>query len=292
MIRYRLEKEQVWTRNSYAMSPEVFQLPADAPFMDSSTCCARDFYHPRFGQLCEMLDEPVHLHRKLWEWVFIVHHALGAGVVRPGARGLVFGVGREAMPWVFARQGMSITATDAPDSVATAAGWSDGSQRSDRIGGLPHGRMDRQAFEQAVDWRAVDMTRIPDDLTGYDLVWSSCALEHLGSLQAGLDFILDTVERTLAPGGLAVHTTEMNLSSNRATLEAGDTVLYRRRDLEALIADLRSRGHIVQDLVVAPDSFVMDSYVDTPPYRQPHLRVRYHGFVTTSVGLVIRKAPA
>jgi hypothetical protein len=290
MIRHRLGQDQPWDDNRYAMSPDVFSLPADTPFMAASSCAARDFYHPEFRRLCDMLGQQIHLRRKLWEWIFITHHALASGVVRPGSRGLVFGVGREPLPAAFAMHGMRITATDAPEDIASAAGWSDGRQRSDHLSGLPNGRMDRTAFERAVEWRPADMTAIPADLTGYDLVWSSCALEHLGSLQAGLDFIVDSVERTLAPGGFAIHTTELNLTSNDATLDRGDTVLYRRRDFEALIAELRKRGHQVHDFVVAPDTYAMDTYVDTPPYRKPHLRARFFDYVTTSAGIVIRKA--
>ena len=40
-------------------------------------------------------------------------------------------------------------------------------------------------FDQLVTFRPVDMTAIPDDLAGFDFCWSSCALEHLGSLAAG-----------------------------------------------------------------------------------------------------------
>lgn len=293
MISYRIERqlsgEQPWMRNTYAMSPDVFQLSNDEPFMASSTCSARDFYHPEFRKLCDRIGAPVQLHRKLWEWVFIIHHAFKMGVVRPGARGLVFGVGRELLPAVFVGEGMHVTATDAPDNIASASGWSESAQRSENLAGLPSGSLIREVFEAAVEWRACDMNAIDPELTGYDLVWSSCCLEHLGSIEAGLDFIINSVEQTLRPGGLAVHTTELNLSSNEATVDSGNTVLYRRRDLDGLISNLRARGHEVNDLIVAPDTFVMDTFVDTPPYDKPHLRVLFEGYVTTSVGIVVRK---
>jgi hypothetical protein len=65
----------------------------------------------------------------------------------------------------------------------------------------------------------------------YDFLWSSCALEHLGSLDAGLDFVVNAMD-LLKPGGTAIHTTEFNLSSDDETLTSGPCVIYRRRDID------------------------------------------------------------
>src|SRR5205814_9475117 len=111
-------------------------------------------------------------------------------------------------------------------------------------------------------------------------------------LEKGLAFVERSVEQTLKPGGVACHTTEFNLSSNDATVESGATVVYRKRDLESLIARLRERGHTVADLVVAPDAHHLDGYVDTPPYNEsPHLRLELEGYAATSVALVVRRGP-
>ena len=83
---------------------------------------------------------------------------------------------------------------------------------------------------------------MPDDLRGFDFTWSSCAFEHLGNLAAGCDFVVEQM-RCLAPGGVAVHTTELNVSSDDRTVESGATVLYRRRDIEDLAARLRRLGY-------------------------------------------------
>ena len=93
-------------------------------------------------------------------------------------------------------------------------------------------------------YRDVDMNAIPADLRGFDFTWSSCALEHLGTLAAGMDFVVAQMD-CLAPGGVAVHTTEYLVSSNDATVEAGGTVFYRRRDIEALADRLRRAGHAI-----------------------------------------------
>ncbi|MBV8302888.1 MAG: hypothetical protein JOZ04_01660 [Acidimicrobiia bacterium] len=134
------------------------------------------------------------------------------------------------------------------------------------------------------------MTDVPDDLRGFDFCWSLCAMEHLGSLEAGLHFVERSLD-CLRPGGVAVHTTELNLSSDVSTLDGGTTVLYRKRDLESLVAQLEAGGHKVAPLDLDPGDGVLDAYVDGPPWidwpGRPVLRVDVEGFVTTSFALVI-----
>ena len=86
------------------------------------------------------------------------------------------------------------------------------------------------------------MRNLPTHLLSFEFTWSSCALEHLGSLRAGLDFIVESM-RCLRPGGIAVHTTEFNLISNDETLEIDWLSIYRRRDIEKVAAELRAAGH-------------------------------------------------
>jgi hypothetical protein len=85
-----------------------------------------------------------------------------------------------------------------------------------------------------VNFRPVDMRdlRLPWDET-FDFLWSSCSLEHLGSLEAGMDFVKQSTD-LLKPGGVAVYTTEFNVSSNDETLTSGPLVVYRKRDVEKL----------------------------------------------------------
>ena len=270
-------------------SIEAMQLPADGPFMQYSTCSTRDFYHPQFMRYSAMVGHPVPFyHRKLWEWVYCLHHAHASGAVRPGNRGLVFGVGSEHIPAPLAKAGMAITATDAPPEIG--ANWTGGGQFSTALATIPNLDMERAAFERQVSFEPCDMNDITPSLTGFDLCWSSCALEHLGTLRKGIDFIINSVEKTLKPGGVAIHTTEFNLSSNAETLDSGWCVLYRRRDFDDLVTELRDRGHEVDTFAVAPDSTVIDGFVDRPPYVQkPHLKLELEGFVTTSAGIVIRR---
>jgi hypothetical protein len=160
------------------------------------------------------------------------------------------------------------------------------------------GLCDSALMARNVTFRCVDMTAVPDDLADYDFCWSSCALEHLGSLKAGVAFIRRSLE-CLRPGGLAVHTTEFNLSSNEDTLTTGPSVIYRRGDIQRLSAQLAEEGHQLAAVDFDAGRRILDRYVDLPPYWpagspvrefEPHLRLRIGPYDCTSIGLIVRKA--
>ncbi len=232
---------------------------------------------------------PVMLHRKMWEWLFICQALSERDMLRPGRRGLGFGVGREPLVPLFAALGCEVVATDLEPDRAQEAGWTaTGDEYSGGLEGLHDERLcPRDEFVRRVRYRHVDMNDVPDDLQGFDFTWSSCAFEHLGDLRAGTDFVVEQM-RCVAPGGVAVHTTELNVSSGDRTVAAGPTVLYRRRDIEELAARLRGLGYRI-DVDLTEGIAPADGHVDVPPFSDTHLRTTLGEFVTTSVGLVIEK---
>ncbi|MCU1485523.1 MAG: hypothetical protein JWN67_2269 [Actinomycetia bacterium] len=230
----------------------------------------------------------VYMHRKQWEWFYIAQALEESGQVRPGARGIGFGVGTEPLtPW-FASQGCTVLATDYPGG-EHADGWSSTGELAHSLADLnAEGICDPQVFESNVSFQPVDMRDLSDLDGPFDFSWSSCALEHLGSIDEGLRFLERHVE-LLGPGGVGVHTTELNVSSNDRTLDHVPTVLFRRRDLEdfvrtiapvAEVAPLNFHlGRTPNDLYVAPSS----------GFTSTMLRYDMGAFVTTSFGLIIRK---
>ncbi|WP_069267652.1 hypothetical protein [Paraburkholderia nodosa] len=261
------------------------------PFMLHSTCSVVDMLHPRYAEILGDIHHHFTYHRKTWEWVFVIHHLEKAGVLVEGSRGLGFGIGLERLPALFAKKGCSVLATDAPPEIGVASGWSTTGQHSSALDDLRYPSIvSNDIFNEKVSHRFCDMNAIPDDLTGFDFTWSSCCFEHLGSLEAGMQFVINSVEKTLKPGGIAVHTTEFNLSSEDETVESGPTVLYRRRDMEELVRRLRARGHDVQPFSLAPYSHPLDFHVDVPPYSGiPHMKLRLGKYAATSVGICVRR---
>lgn len=254
----------------------------------SEVCKQRHFTLPEYHRWCDRLAESPKYHRKQWEFVFAGVAFERAGAIRTGARALGFGVGREPIPAALAAAGVSVMATDLDVSKAVQAGWVHTGQHADEIDVLHRPNLiDLKTFRERVEFRTVDMNAIPDDLRNFDMVWSSCAFEHLGSIELGKKFVQRAMD-CLRPGGVAVHTTEFNLEDGE-TIEHGSTVLFRKRDIEDLSNRLKVGGHEVAQLDLSLGDDLIEDFVDMPPYRDNmHLRLMIERFVTTSIGLVIR----
>ena len=281
-----------WRHTIHIPSPAVYQRPASTPFMAHSTCAAGDLFHPRCAEIGALFNHPPVFHRKFWEWVFIIHCAI-LNEIGQSKKALGFGVGTEPIPAVLAKLGAQIVATDAPEEIGVGNGWTQNDEFANSAEKLRFdGDIDNKGVFAASSPVPV-LADIEDTITtihGFDFAGAVCCLEHLGSLQHGMDFIVNSVEKTLKVGGIACHTTELNLSSNDDTVESGPTVIYRKRDLDALVAQLRERGHEVGDIRVAPDAHHLDGYVDLPPYREaPHLKLELAGYAITSVGIIVKR---
>lgn len=277
--------------NIFIPAIELYQTRHDDPFMKYSTCWSQDFLHPKFSEICQDLAHPAWFHRKLWEWAFILNAGRRYDLIKPGVRALGFGVGSERLPSVFAKYGMSVTGTDAPESIGIQNGWVETGQFAKTLQDLHiDSIIDKETFLERVTLAQCDMNDISPEFRGYDFCWSSSCLEHLGDLKAGMDFIINSVEKTLRVGGVACHLTEINLSSNENTIESGPTVIYRKRDVDELIGVLRSRGHVVEDFTLAPFFHPLDNYVDTAPYQNAlHLKLKHEGYAMTSMGIVVQR---
>ena len=207
-----------------------------------------------------------------------------------GKTGLGFAVGREPLVAYFASLGAKILASDLDVDRAATAGWVGSNEHAASLEMLNERNIcPPDVFAQSVRFQEVDMNTFSKDQLGeFDFVWSSCAFEHLGSLENGLKYV-ENAMHCVKSGGLAVHTTEFNVGSNELTHEEGGTVIYRRRDIDELVLRLRDAGHQVKVNYNFGDQ-PADYNVDVPPYTHDvHLKLHLMGHTTTSIGLVIRK---
>lgn len=233
------------------------------------------------------------MRRKLWEYSFIAQALDERSLLTPDITGLGFGVGQEALTSLFCSLGAIICATDLSIESAKEKGWVASNEHAASLDALNARKLcPDDTFKKNCTFRNVDMNFIPKDLRGFDFVWSSCALEHLGSLRRGERFIYNSMD-CLKPGGIAIHTTEYNVSSNLFTIGHGDTVLYRRRDIERIIRNLRAQGHDIE-MDFTPGNMPGDMYIDIPPYKyDPHLKMRFRKrfsrYNITSIGLIVQK---
>lgn len=255
----------------------------------SEACSESHFFLDHFRYWCFEIQEAPRFHRKLWEFVYILQALWERNAMRTGMKGVGFGVGKEPLVSYLASKGCRILATDLQIEEASRLGWTDTNQKARNYLELnERGLCDAEQFSDLVQYRDVDMNQIPEDIEGYDFCWSACCLEHLGSIRHGTEFIMRSLD-TLSPGGWAVHTTEFNLSSNSSTLDFQPTVIFRKRDIDDIIARLTEAGHYVEPLLIHSGCLV-DRYVDVPPYRQePHLRLRLGRYTSTSIGLIVRR---
>lgn len=275
-----------------AAAPLIAGEPGEGVLNQSLPCRQDSFSEPWFSYWTRALHTHNRHHRKLWEFVFICQALWERGMLKDGARGLGFGVGTEPLGALFASHGCQIVGTDMAADQMTAAGWAKTQEHAAGKWAMRHPYLcPDDVFDRQVDFRTCDMNAVPDDLTDFDFCWSSCALEHLGSLEHGLRFIERSVD-CLKPGGWAVHTTEYNFGSNDQTVDNLGTVLYRRRDFEALRDRLAAKGHWLAPLDFDIGSGPADTYLDVPPYGQlPCLKIALMGYPTTSFGLIVRRGP-
>lgn len=265
----------------------------DLPLVFSSTLCREQHFHlPLYQYWCNALKEQPRLHRKQWEFVYICQSLYERGALREGATALGFGVGREPLVSLFASLGLNVIASDLDFESAKNLGWVDTEQHSSAVSDLNERAIcDADGFLQRVSFTCIDMNEIPSNLDTVDVCWSSCAFEHLGSIKKGLDFVLNS-SQMLKPGGIAVHTTEFNLSSNTDTLDNNPAfVIFRQRDIEELAMRLSDEGFILETVNYSGGSDELENYVDLPPYLdEPHLRLELAGkYACTSIGLIVHR---
>lgn len=263
--------------------------------LGSTACRYEHFLTEWYARQCAVLgidpavDERPASYRKIWEWAAILEALESRGFIQAGKTGFGFAVGQEPLPSVLAARGVKVIASDLPEG----GQWVETGEHTASLDPLFHpAHLSRAEFDRLVSFQPVNMNEIghlPDACA--DFIWSSCAIEHVGSLDKAKRFVLDSM-RLLKPGGIAVHTTEINCSSNEATIEDGNNVLFRRSDIEQLGDALRNIrcGMTRPDFEMGVHPFDLD--YDVPPYfnsGRKHIKLEIGGFVSTSFLIVAHK---
>ncbi len=276
-------------RVSREVPDEMKESPANN--LGSCLCTQAQLESPIFQNWARRMGEPAdRLHRKIWEWCYLAQGLQERGLLQPGRRGLGFAVGQEPLAALFASLGCEINATDLGIEQAADAGWVDTRQHAENLEVLNQACLcNPESFRRRVSFRYVDMNRIPPDLQGYDFTWSACSLEHLGSLALGEQFVYNSL-KCLKLGGVSIHTTEFNVSSDTRTVDHRNTVIFRRCDMERIADKLAACGQSIEPFVFETGNLPVDRIVDVAPYRTDrHLKLLLHNYTCTSVGLIITK---
>lgn len=241
---------------------------------------------PESAAVLQMLGLPPNRrHRKLWEFVFIVRALEAAGMLEPGKRGLVFAAGEEPLISLFASKGVEIVATDMDAEGARRAGWVNGQFTGSRDKLFYPDLVSWDDFDRLVSYETADMNHIPPHLFGqFDFVWTTCSLEHVGSVLLAQRFAINSME-VLKPGGMALHTTEFTLSSLSHKFEGPYYCIFRKSDMDALASSLRKLRFHVPDIYYHAGSSKLDQTPDLPRYdKNRHIKLLLDGHVVTSIG--------
>ena len=122
----------------------------------------------------------------------------------------------------------------------------------------------------------------------FDFLWSTCSIEHVGSIALGQRFV-ENAMTYLNNGGVAIHTVEFTISSNSYTVEDGPTVLWCKHDVERLVKDLEILGYDVYPIHWGAGSGTLDYTPDAPPFSKKHVKLVIGEFISTSFAIVVKK---
>ena len=264
--------------------------------LKSCLCRAEHFrspwYKEWFERLAIQLPPNIPAHRKHWEWAAISQALFERHCLKAGKIGLGFAVGTEPLPSLFAEMGATIEATDIDDA-DVAELWRTNNEYGGNLLSLLHPDVTSEdRFHKNVSFYHADMNDLSQfKKHHYDFLWSSCAIEHVGSLEKSISFVKRSMQ-LLKPGGIAVHTTEFNLDSTTNTVEMGGSILYRRSDLEQLDFELRKEYACIEPMDLNPGYERDDVLYDYQPYYEngrAHIKIILDGLLTTSLLLICRR---
>lgn len=228
---------------------------------------------------------------KFWQNAVMVQALSERNLLKKDNTCIGFGVGRERLPALFAKYGVHVIATDQDFTTEKAKHWEEhelavGTQSLNKLG-----ICDPKEFHKNVKYESLDMTKIPSNLHGqFNFLWSNCALGHLGSIESGLDFIIES-SKCLKPGGYAVHTTEVNVISNHETVDNNpETVIFRPKDIHQLATKLRQHGYILTPLNLNFGKTQNDQKIAmSPEFGNDYSKLQVGGHIITQVVLIIHK---
>eukprot|EP00037_Helgoeca_nana_P007904 m.71121 g.71121 ORF g.71121 m.71121 type:complete len:284 (-) comp18603_c0_seq2:17-868(-) len=211
----------------------------------------REFSSEWFTKSMAAMGRQNENHRKQWELAYVLHVVTAKRLCQKGKRGLVFAVGKEILPQIFASLGCDIVATDiaVDDNPNVAAGWIAGNQHAASLSALytkGYKGVTWEDMQRRVSFRPENMLRFSPWLQAerFDFVWSLCAIEHVGSIAGGQSTVLQSLD-LLKPGGVAIHTVEFNLASNTLTKLRSDESVWRMQDVDTMRLAAINKGFVV-----------------------------------------------
>ena len=237
----------------------------------------------------QLKQEHIPHNRKVWEWVYVAQALYERDMLKSGKRGLGFAVGTEPLPALFAKFGATIIATDLGEESDQVESWKAVNGHASSLSALEYPEIcDIVTLHKNVKFMPCDMNKIPESLEGFDFCWSNCAFEHIGNVQQGRDFLINSL-KTLKPGGVSVHTTEFNLSSEDNETSIPYCIAYGKKFFDDISKEIKEMGHYFAPLDYRLGDHPADDYVYKWGEPEPHFKVMIGDSVATSFGIIIVK---
>ncbi|CAO4840538.1 MAG: hypothetical protein CNLJKLNK_00265 [Holosporales bacterium] len=258
--------------------------------LTSKLCTQKDIESDWYKIWCARLELFPLYHRKPWEFAFIMQVLFDQNCLISGGSALGFGCGEEPIPALLCSYGINVIATDCPPDLLQS-GWAESGQYTGSIEKLiKPAILSKEIMEKHCVIEYADMNNIPEKYKqkNMNIVWSACALEHLGSIENGINFIINTLS-CLKVGGVSVHTTEYSLTDDY--VDNWPTVTFTKNHLDRLKSLIDKDLFCCFDFDLSQGDGILDKFIDIPPYstgvESVHLRLSLDGIPCTSIGIII-----
>jgi 2-polyprenyl-3-methyl-5-hydroxy-6-metoxy-1,4-benzoquinol methylase len=300
----------------YYLARQQYQEHSAVPIVDSvpyislssGACKQSDLHSDWFRYWCNKLHLAPLYHRKLWEYAYILQCLNDNKMLEIGKSGAGFGCGEEPLASYLASRGITTLVTDLSPDQVMGKGWVETGQYTGTLEAAFHSDLvDRATFDKSVKHRFVDMNHIPEDLGTYDFLWSICAMEHIGSIEKGLNFVKNSLKHVKS-GGIVIHTTEFSYLREELTIESPDLVLFVKSHFQSLFKELEALGYDVGTPTYDTGTMPLDLHIDLPPYsympngpwlsnelrkhqedNPAHLKISVSGVPSTCYAIVVKK---
>lgn len=231
-------------------------------------------------------DKPANeLVRKGWEWTQCIYGLAQLGVIRPDARALGVGAGREPVIfWLSDRVG-EVIATDLYGNEE----WSNNaaSEASSEVVTNPERFCPRPFDSNKVKFEVADGTKLPYKDESFDLVWSLSSVEHFGG-HAAASMAVREMARVLKPGGVACVATEYLLLEEQNHVD-----FFNRQQVESCLIGATPALSLVDGMNwdLPPSEFLIDSikFPEAVDRRRRHIVLNNGLMQWTSIILFLRK---
>jgi SAM-dependent methyltransferase len=249
----------------------------------SKLCDLSDWSEPAFADLAErIMGDPSckqpFLHRKIWEFAKAVEALQHHGVWHENSMGLSVAGGKERFLYFAANEVKRIVSADIYGCGDFRFDEADESFLQDPSSYAPF-----PYREDALDIARMNALSLgfPEDM--FDFVVCFSSVEHFGGIGA-VRRSIGEMTRVLRPGGVLVITTDCSLNGNTTN------EVFTPRQLESFFQtkELEIPEAVNYELSEATREHVLDMHVDDLA-QTPHLNLKVHGSVFTSVVLVAIK---